>query len=67
MSKALKILCQLEAGDNSPDEFGAHTDWVMEHADHTINTAQPRVHVFNALDQIVAFHEARLGSSALIC
>jgi hypothetical protein len=38
----------------STDEYGAHTAWVMEHADHELDTARPEARVQADLDLIVA-------------
>ena len=46
--------------DDSPNEFGTHTSWVVEHADYQIDTSGPLKQTQAKLDQVMAEILSRL-------
>ena len=54
----LEEFIEMENDQRSNDDFGSHTDWVIENATHSIDASQSLPLVQLALSKIVAYHAA---------
>jgi cytidylate kinase len=52
-AKTLEEYLETIRGENSQDDLGHHTDWVVEHADYRLDTSVPLLDTYTAVDRVI--------------